>query len=62
MARTVGRRYVALAEALIRRAKSEGIENCDDIIEYIREHIPAEAFDEWEGAYGEIKQMCFDLT
>lgn len=59
-ARTIGVKYKNLLKKLVQQAQNEGNSSNDAVFNYVKEKLPQEAFDTWEGAYNEIEMLVSD--
>lgn len=61
MARTVGASWKKKIKILTLQAKANGVVGGGAIFEYVKDELPVEAFETWEGAYCEIENLTHDF-
>ena len=61
-ARTVGAHWKSEIKKLVMQAKKQGIVNNGQVAEYVKDNLPDEAFDTWEGAYSEVERLAEDFN
>lgn len=62
MARTIGAKYKNMIRKFVNQAHKKGIHQFQLVGQYVREQMPKEAFDTWEGAWSEIERIAEDLA
>lgn len=60
MARTIGKKNIALVKRLMVEAFSKGVVGGQAIEEYVHANLPDEVYDTWEDAYNEINRIVGD--
>ena len=60
--RTVGRKWKTVIRDLVRDAKRQGIYGNRKIFAYVKDKLPVECFETWEGAYNEIERLVWDFN
>jgi predicted AAA+ superfamily ATPase/ribosomal protein L37AE/L43A len=61
-ARTIGPEWKKEVKRLVYEANASGIDNNDEVFEYVKEKLPLEVFDTWESAHDEIDNLCSDYN
>jgi len=61
-ARTIGVKFKNLVKKLVLQENARGSGNPYYVLEAVKEKLPQEVFDSWEGAYSEIERLVFDTN
>jgi hypothetical protein len=59
-ARTIGAHWKEEIKRIMAQGKKQGIENIDQMKDFVYDKLPQEAFDTWESAYSEIGNLVRD--
>jgi hypothetical protein len=61
-ARTIGAHWKSEVRKLVAQANKQGIDNNNQVFEYVKDKLSDEAFDTWEMAYQEIENLSHEYN